>query len=473
MRSGSTVPGFDPNDPRALAYRQVPGARVSKGQTGKEGTDYFLKASSGQLLLLRDQEQFLWELLDGTNSFEEIERRFRSRFGVGLAAADFAAFIDELIEAGAIERIPEAEHRAMLPALGTTKARKIEFVAEAEAEAIPDDPRGATGGRERESGANASQAGDPGDGESKRRPWQFTIGNPERAFDAAAAVFWPMRYLCWLLIPLVVIAFMITIKHWAQYLPDLTKLLIRIPQWFTLIATEHVISWFARLAQGVVIHGFGGRVKQLRVNFVLGIFPRLWIDESALRSMPRRPKAWIYATPLLFRLAVFAVGILVWILSRQTHPTGSQIALMIATFGLAGFMMSACPLLPLNGYRVLATLLDQEKLRERAIAYIKLRLRGRPAPEGITAAERWGLAFMAVGTVIVSSIYFGHILYGIEATAIEALNGFGVWVGIGLVIMAIIYAYSLYRYSGKLRAMHRAARVSRARSAIAARRSGR
>ncbi len=102
------APEFDPDERRPLPYRRVPGPRLSIGGTDDE-PEYFLKVPGGPLLVLREQERFLWELLDGTPLFAEIGRRFQARFGARRAPDDFRTFIAELLAAEAVERIAEGE----------------------------------------------------------------------------------------------------------------------------------------------------------------------------------------------------------------------------------------------------------------------------------------------------------------------------------------------------------------------------
>jgi hypothetical protein len=110
----SSVPGFAPDSLCPVPYCGLPGVRVTRGKTTKEGTEYYLKTSSGRLLKLGEHERFLWDQLDATRSFVAIRDEFRDRFGMGLAASDFAEFLDELIDARALVRIPEGERRVTL-----------------------------------------------------------------------------------------------------------------------------------------------------------------------------------------------------------------------------------------------------------------------------------------------------------------------------------------------------------------------
>jgi len=87
---------------------------MTHGKKTEAGTEYFLKPSSGRLLKLGEHERFLWDRLDATRSFAEIKDEFRGHFGISLSAADFAEFLDELIDARAVVHIPEGGHRVVL-----------------------------------------------------------------------------------------------------------------------------------------------------------------------------------------------------------------------------------------------------------------------------------------------------------------------------------------------------------------------
>jgi sensor histidine kinase YesM len=86
-------------------------------------------------------------------------------------------------------------------------------------------------------------------------------------------------------------------------------------------------------------------------------------------------------------------------------------------------------------------------------------LRGRPAPFTMTTAERWGLLFMGVGTVIFTSVYLLNILYTANSRFIQYFGGFGGIIVIVLMGLTVFYFYSVWKFSVKIRAMQRANRV--------------
>ena len=448
------------NDTSPVPYRRVPGLALSLGSAEGEEAEYFLKARTGPPLILGERERLLWLLLDGSMTFGQIRRRFQSEFGHSLTATAFAKFLHELIQAGAVERVSTEPRKTP----DGSFVRKIELADNAaRADGGPAIPfpgeRPGAGRRGRGAMRGGGQRGTP-IREAMRTFWSFRLGNPERLLDRLTAIYWPIRYVGWLLIPLLLFASLITIKHSAQYYADWTALIVSIPVWPCLWAAEHVTTWSGRVVEGMVVHGFGGRITEARVKVFLGIFIRLQFDdESSTAKMSRRQKLWIAATPLIWRLVTFAVSIVVWVMYRPTHPMVAQVAMFMAAVGLITFVICACPLIPLYGYKFLATLLDQENLRGRAFQYLALKMRGQATPDAMSVAERWGLLLMAVGTALITSLYFLHILYHANSRAIDALGGFGFWIGLSLLGLFVLYVVSLYRYAGKLRAMQRVSRT--------------
>jgi hypothetical protein len=175
----SSVPGFDPDSLRPVPYCWLPGVRVTHGRTTEAGAEYFLKSSSGRLLKLGEHERFLWDQFDATRSFAEIEGEFSGRFGMALAVSDFADFLDELIDARAVVRIPEGGRRVTLD-LGADAAPE----SAATAAASDDGSAKAAAG-----GVTMAAAGKAGFAENLPQ----VFGHSGGAFAALVRMFRPVR----------------------------------------------------------------------------------------------------------------------------------------------------------------------------------------------------------------------------------------------------------------------------------------
>ena len=445
-----SVSRFDPNSPQPVPYRPVDGLRLTEGRSTEEGTDYFLKTPGGELLKLADQERFLWELLDASRSWAEIGAAFYARFGLRLPVEDFTKFLGELIEAGAIVEAAEAERPAAAAPIEAPRRRKIELgSARAEAREVPpaETPAAAI------PVAPRPQQLRPGSG----APISATLGHWGGFFSAIARVFWPIRYVCWGLIPLVLVASLISIKHSDLVMADWTRLASSIAVWPCFWLAEHLTTWSSRVWEGVVVYGFGGKVSPTTINLFLGHFVRIKFHEEP--GLTRRQRLWATSSPLICRSFYFGFFTIVWLEARSMHPTIADIALFAATMGFVSFFMCCLPCLPLYGYKFLSILLNQENLYQRAFSLVMLKLRGRPAPFTMTTAERWGLLFMGVGTVIFTSVYLLNILYTANSRFIQYFGGLGGIIVIVLMALTVFYFYSVWKFSVKIRAMQRANRV--------------
>lgn len=454
MRNVLYSPGAGDFVDGPLRYRRAPGARLSRG--GEH--EYFLKTSTGRLLVLGEREQFLWEAIDNVGSFEALKREFYSQFGTDLRPDDFAQFVSELTEAGALELLPQTEDEPER-IRSTTKLRRVQLAET--------DVRDVAGG-----GHPEPDRLSPGQGFGVRRKiggsrsdrarfkdfWSWPIGNPEKLFDALARVFRPIRGIFWLLIPLIIMAFLISVKHRAQYFADWSTLVVSISglpcSWLAI----HATLWSGRIVEGTVIHAYGGRVTRVNMRVFLGFLLLVNIDDSSVKSMTRNQQLWVTASPLLWRLFVFSISMIIWVMYRQSHGLVAQTALFMAIMGLITFVVSSCPLLPSNGSRFLSILLGQENLRRRAFRFLWLKIRGLPAPQTMSLAERWGLVLMAVGTAVITSLFIGHIIYSTNAYMITRFDGVGGIISLALLTACVLYCLALWRFAGTIRALHRADR---------------
>jgi putative peptide zinc metalloprotease protein len=430
---------------KALPYTACADVRVSAGSNGAGEKQYFLKSAAGEVFIFREQEHFLWQLLDGRNSAEAIATSFLARFGLKLGFAQLFGFVDELIDSSLVER---AAGPAPEPA---DSVRRINLIYSRER---------AVDSAEREAALGDAIAVTP---TRPREPMTFYLFNPERLLGALAAVFWIFRRLVWLLFPFAFFAFLIIIHNLPEYEMHLRALLAGLPFWGALFASELVLNLLVRITQGVVIRGFGGNVRHFRLKLSSGFWPRFVIDESAVHLLPRRARLWVHASPLLIRLTAFAVGTTVWGIYRQTDTVIAEVGLGFGLLGLWSFNFCAFPLLPLDGYRWLATAIDQPDLLGRAFRYLGLRVKGRAAPEAMSSFERWGLALFAAGTLIWFAIVLMSLTAALVPAIIDQWQGLGFVVILSLFCVAAFYITAIRRLGRQRDALHRSERAAQAR----------
>src|SRR6185503_129333 len=96
-----------------------------------------------------------------------------------------------------------------------------------------------------------------------------------------------------------------------------------------------------------------------------------------------------------------------------------------------------------------------------AYKFLWQKLRGYPNPEALSLAERWGLLFLAVGSILYVAFFVGHFLHNVITRAVGAMGGVGIWFAMGIIVSAVLYYVALSRFRKNIRALHRAARGRR------------
>lgn len=471
MTERNSVPEFDRSDRRALPYRKVPGARLTKGPESEEHQEYFLKVTGGQLLVLGEHERCLWEALDGASNFAEIAGKFRAQFGIALRDAELARFLADMLDAGAVERLAQPlERPPRLVALAAPTPKKVALGAAAAdaADAAADAAGAAERGNPAAGGATDRRAEMARVADERRRaamsvkrPWQWHMGNPERFLAILALWIWPFRHVALLSLPFLIgAALLIGIKHQQDYYNDWAIIVTSLPQWPALWVVEHCTTWPARWYGASVLTCYGGKITEWQLKIFLGIFIRVHLEEDeSLKKLPRRERLWTAASPLLYRLMQFGISMPLWLMLRQTHPIASKFMLFMAFMGFASFLMCCIPFIPLYGYKFLSTLLENEHLYSSALRLVTHRLKGRPAPVTMSTAERWGLAWMGGVTIIFSTLYLGHLMYNVNAYVVTSLGGFGVALMFVITGAGAAYFIVMARFLKKLRALKRVSRV--------------
>ena len=414
---------------RPLLFRRSRGVVVSAGEAGSGKV--FLRTPAGAVFAFGEHDYFLWQAMNGQVTSFDVERGFETRFGVALTQADMAAFIAQCLAAGLIEP----------------------FVAGAEADPDPlddTDERAAFPGAAPEKHGPGAAAATMLQG--MQEPWVIKLGNPTRLFAALLVVFGPLHYLKWLSPPGAFFAGMIVLKHLSQFQADYAAVKTSVPYWPLMYLFEHVLNIVARVTEGMILQAHGGKIRFFGLRFLLVIVVRGFIDEHAAKSLPRRVRIWSKAGVLLIRLAILDVSILVWIMLRATHPGAARAALFLGVLSFLLFCINACPLVMAEGYEVLAASMNQPALAVRAVKLVMLRLGGSRPPAGMTGAERIGLTFFGLGTLLCTAIIGVGILFDMGTYFTSDLQGLGYLVMLLVVVAAVLYVVLLVRYNRRVSA---------------------
>ncbi len=265
-----------------------------------------------------------------------------------------------------------------------------------------------------------------GQGRGPRQPARWTLFNPNRVLGALAVVSRPFRHAVWLLLALVPLAVLTLLNHQTDFDADIARAFRSLSVGLTLLLSLFLVNLTSKVLQGTVCRGFGGDMHEFGIRLAFGLLPRFFVDKGQIRRLPRRARLWCYAAPLLMKLALFSVGVLVWVWLRPSGSVLSEFALILSQFGIAAFLFTANPLWRADGYLFLTTVYDQPRLRENALAVLRLWLTFKPVPAALSTGQRWALLSFATGIVLFTTVLVGAVLVKLAITLESELQGLGV-----------------------------------------------
>jgi putative peptide zinc metalloprotease protein len=198
---------------------------------------------------------------------------------------------------------------------------------------------------------------------------------------------------------------------------------------FVFVLGRLAVAAVHETAHGLAMASYGRRVGRAGLKFVL-IFPYAFVDTSEAWFEPRSHRIVVSAAGPIsdavlggaFALSCLALG----------PGTLRDICFQLAVGAYLGALLNLNPFVERDGYHILADVLDEPRLRERARAELARRLRGDtstpPSPVLVRYAA-WGLAWsvVAAGTAIVVSLRYGPGLRALLPDAVVALGFAGVW----------------------------------------------
>lgn len=383
-----------------MPYRAAEGLRITARSRGQRAPrTYVVRAPSGDLCQLGEEEHFLFTMLDGKRSFGEIEQEFRSRFAGNLSPQHFQGFIDELQSAGIILRAGDSEPAAAQPESAPLPIAVVEEAPPAEdldsdwtgevapsADTIPLYPRG------------------------------LTLGP---LFMLLARLGSPLRFFAWFLIPA---AAAVGIALYVQT-PRLAAALAaadwRAPS-VALYCLGAVLAALLvpNLARGAAAAFHGAPREAFQLTLAGHVVPWFRIDRGWIGTLSRKTQAWTYGAPLLARLAGFAIGAALWLFAGDPANPLAVAGLVIGGVGLWSFLLTATPLWRSDGRRWLAVYFDEPTLNRPLWRSLRI--------AGIESFEMRGRGFVAVAAVISAAGIVGAVL----------LWGAASWDGLLLVLAA-------------------------------------
>jgi multidrug efflux pump subunit AcrA (membrane-fusion protein) len=290
---------------------------------------------------------------------------------------------------------------------------------------------------------------------ARSRPIRIRLFDPNSLLAVVVVLFWPLKFFPVILVPAVFVAGLTAFKHWSDITSDLRLLLGEFSFLGHLLLGLLIINLSARLSMGAVIRASGGVVREFGLGFFLGFVPRFYVDRSSIPRLDRHAQLWTYGAPLLVRLSYFTFGVLAWAIYRSGGARLADFALIVSQVGLWAFMFAMMPLMPGDGYNLLATYFRRPMLRQKALAVLNAKLRGRPLPHRVQPGEVPMLILFAVSSILVLVAVAFALLIIWGSLLARNLQGLGALL---FVVVAASFALWLLRFQARVAGRGRQAR---------------
>jgi putative peptide zinc metalloprotease protein len=266
--------------------------------------------------------------------------------------------------------------------------------------------------------------------------------DPTRLLQITHPLFAPFRRLVFVIPLLLIPALFVAFRHHQQFTDDLFRWFGRLSiVWHALfgLVTVNLLSTFV---SALIAYNYGITVSAFCVVFYFVVWPRFIVRVGSLQELPRRERIWYYAAPVLLRLALFSVAMLVWFNTRRLEGFPARFSVALAVITQISILLAVIPLRESNGYWLLATLLDEPKLREKAANTLVNRLRGhtnKSLDDNSLVVYALACSLFMVAVIAVFLLLLGRYLE-------SRLTG-----GIGVLVLAVVAAILSVRITSKLK----------------------
>jgi len=275
-------------------------------------------------------------------------------------------------------------------------------------------------------------------------PAQWKWFNPQGFLRLLYVLFYPLKYVLWAVIPLVTIAGLTLLNNIDELVADLGTILSDISSVTQFAVGLFIANLVSRIAQGVAIVAHGGKVPGFGVALVLGVLPRFYIDKSQIPELERPGQLWGHGAPLIARLMTFALGTLIWAVTREQGGFLPLIALIAAQFGLIMFVATSWPLMLSDGMRWLSTYLNEPKLVPKALMAFKYVFLGSDLPPMMSKKDVPVLIFFAIGAILSMTLVLCVMGLGALIFLQSTLDGLGVMIFVGMVISFTFWVLAMW-----------------------------
>jgi putative peptide zinc metalloprotease protein len=263
-----------------------------------------------------------------------------------------------------------------------------------------------------------------------KRAKGWRLFDPTKVLHVVHPLSVPLRHAVYLMPFLVVPALVIAFRYHDQFAEDLFHWFGRISILWHAVMGLLTVNLLATFVSALVAYNYGVSVSAFCLVFYFVVWPRFMLRVGSVDHLPRRGRLCYYAAPLLTRLAIFSIAMLVWFDTRDAGGVPAKFSIAIAIIAQFSFLLTVIPLRESNGYRILSTMLDAPKLREKATSALHNRLRGgknwrdddRSLVVYALASTAFVMAVIAVFLLLLGRFFAVHLGGGATVLVLVAIG---------------------------------------------------
>lgn len=274
-----------------------------------------------------------------------------------------------------------------------------------------------------------------------RPPLSIRLGNPARLLRLLADVQAPLRPLRFLILPLGLVAGYGALFNIHQLEAQMARIVLTMSFLQNLVFGMLTANLLGKVAQGMAMARHDAESDEFGFRLAFGVLPKFYIFKGPIAGLGFRAQRDCYAAPLMFRLGMCVLGLLVWVMVRQSGSGIGDVALALAVVGLSSFLFTANPLFPADGYRWLTAWLERPRLRQDGLKIIGMLITFRKMPPDLPPREFWLLLLYAVFSLAFTAFVILSVMFSVAFVLEAQLRGTGVL--LFCVIMAGVVAFVL------------------------------
>ena len=283
------------------------------------------------------------------------------------------------------------------------------------------------------------------------QPFTWIWFNPTRMFQFLAANLAPVRWLAILIWPFAIFAGIAAIFNWYEMLAHISRLLFKLSFWESILLGLLTSNLASKLAVGTVMSYYRVNSQGFGITLLFGLLPRFFVDRRPIKNLELVQKKTCYASTLLAKIILFAVGILVWAITRRTGSGASEIFLALGITGFSSFLFVANPLLPLDGSKWLCARLKKPTLYRDSLQLMYMIATRRPTPSGLDPRAKTAMVLFALAAITFTAVLIYSVLSVVASGLERQFQGAGVLIFCFLIAVVISFLISrvLSRKSSK------------------------